>query len=118
MYGRRFPVLVSEPSAKLDNLRLVACEINVFCALEEAQHIQIVGQFPIILIHAALGGEVRRVKHEQGAAVPMFLPEQFAVVGTGNLQTVQIAVTVVVGGLGPVVHRVPAQLLQRVCPFP
>ncbi len=113
----RFPVLISEPLAELDNLRLVACEINVFRTFKQPQHVQIVGQLPIILIHSALCRKIRRVHEEQHTWIVTVQVKQILVIKMHDFQSVQIAVGAVVTAVDAVIHRVSAQFVQALGPL-
>lgn len=114
---RSFAELADQPVAKFSYLGLVRGEINIFRALCKLQHVQIIGEPPVVLILADLGSKIRRIQHEQRTAVVLMLGKQFPVIHSDHFQTVKITGTVITARLHTVVHRVFAQFVQSLDPF-
>ena len=76
--------VLAHPIAQLEDRGLVGGEIDEAVAVEDVQHIEVVGEFPIHFIRLAVGTQIRRVDEEDYTGHIFILMEDLFVIGRHN----------------------------------
>ena len=84
--------VLAYPIAQLEDGGLVGGEIDEAVAVEDVQHIKVVGEFPIHFISSSVGGEIGRVDEEHHAGYIFILLEELSVITGGNDESVEIVI--------------------------
>ena len=105
------------PFAQLDYLRLIRSEVHVVVALQNGEHVEVVGQPPRHGVRADLGGEIRWVDKEEDVVLVLKFVEESLVVLAHDGQAVKVAIcTIVVSPYG-VIERLLDEFVHIVGVF-
>lgn len=94
-FERRSESVRIHPIEELDDGRLVRCEVEKWMPKNGGEHIQVVGQTPVVFVMPGLGRKVGRVYQKYDVRSVCVLGKQFAVVSLYDLQSVKVSVAVI-----------------------